>query len=74
MCYNGYSEREVISMSKLERALWETHGVELDPTDVVRLEQNYCEPTIVDVVVVDTITGYKVVFEWFDTRTGVFPY
>ena len=61
-------------MSQLAKALWETHKVELEPTDVVRLEQNYCDPSIVDVVVVDTITGYKMVFECFDTSKGVFPY
>ncbi len=61
-------------MSKLAKALWETHQVELDPTDVVRFEQNYCEPTIVDVVVEDTVTGGVVTFECFDTRAGVFPY
>ena len=61
-------------MSKLEKALWETHQVELESTDVVRLRQNYCEPSIVDVEVEDTITGGVVTFECFDTRTGVFPY
>lgn len=61
-------------MTKLERALFETHGVELEPTDVVRFVQNYCEPAIVDVVVEDTITGGVVTFECFDTRIGVFPY
>jgi hypothetical protein len=61
-------------MVELKRALLETHQVELDPTDVVRLEQNYCEPTIVDVVVEDTITGEMVVFECFDTHKGIFPY
>ena len=61
-------------MDQLAKALWETHKVELDPTDVVRLEQNYCNPAIVDVVVVDTLTGYKVTFECFDTSKGIFPY
>jgi hypothetical protein len=61
-------------MVQLQRALWEAHGVELDPTDVVRFEQNYCEPTIVDVVVEDTISGRVVTFGCFDTRAGVFPY
>ena len=61
-------------MSKLAKALWETHGVELEPTDVVRLRQNYCEPSIVDVEVEDTITGYRMVFECFDTAKGCFPY
>ena len=61
-------------MNQLAKALLETHQVELEPTDIVRLEQNYCDPSIVDVVVVDTITGYKGVFECFDTSRGVFPY
>ncbi len=58
----------------LRDELLKVHGVELDPTDVVRLEQNYCEPTIVDVVVEDTLTGRKCVFEWFDTTKGIFIY
>jgi hypothetical protein len=61
-------------MSKLAKALWETHKVELEPTDVVRFEQNYCEPTIVDVVVEDTIAGEKYTFPCFDTSKGIFPY
>ena len=61
-------------MSKLAKALWETHKVKLEPTDVVHFEQNYCESTIVDVVIEDTITGETLTFECFDTRRGVFPY
>ena len=61
-------------MSKLAKALLETHGVELEPTDVVRLRQNYCGPHIVDVEVEDTITGEVAVFECFDTSIGAFPY
>jgi hypothetical protein len=61
-------------MTKLAKALLETYGVELDPTDRVVLEQNYSEPTIVDVVVTDTLTGHQAVFECFDTATGCFPY
>lgn len=60
--------------STLAKALLETHGVELDSTDVVRLEQNYCEPTIVDVVVEDTRIGKSFRFECYDTRRGCFPY
>ena len=61
-------------MSKLAEALMKTHQVELDPTDVVSFEHNYCEPTIVDVVVKDTYTGKVFTFECFDTHKGVFPY
>ena len=61
-------------MNQLAKALWETHGVELESTDVVRLRQNYCEPSIVDVEVEDTITGEVVTFECFDAHTGTFPY
>ena len=61
-------------MSQLAKALWETHKVELEPTDIVRLEKNYCETSIVDVVVIDTITDYKMVFECFDISKGIFPY
>lgn len=59
--------------STLAKALFETHGVELDPTDVVRLEQNYCEPTIVDVVVIEA-SGQRWFFGGFDTTRGCFPY
>ena len=61
-------------MTNLEKALKNTHNVELDPTDRVTFEHNYCENTMVDVVVTDTLTGYKCVFELFDTTTGCFPY
>lgn len=61
-------------MSKLAKALWETHQVELEPTDVVRLEQNYCCPSIVDVMVIDTIAGEEYTFPCFDTSKGTFPY
>ena len=61
-------------MDKLVKALKETHDVELDSTDVVRLVRNYCEPSIVDVEVEDTITGGVVTFACFDTRLGVFIY
>lgn len=61
-------------MSKLAKALWETHQVELEPTDVVRLEQNYCCPSIVDVVVIDPIAGEEYTFPCFDTSKGIFPY
>lgn len=61
-------------MTQLAIALFETFQVELDCTDIVLLEHNYCELTIVDVVVVDTITGHKFVFEKFDTSKGIFPY
>ena len=61
-------------MPDLAKALWDTFQVELDPTDVVSFEHNYCEPTIVDVVVTDAYTGKVFTFECFDTRTGEFPY
>ena len=61
-------------MTKLQKAIWETHQVELEKTDIVELEQNYCDPAIVDVVVTDTLTGYKMRFECFDTRNNCFPY
>lgn len=61
-------------MSKLAKALMKTHGVELEPTDAVSFEHNYCEPTIVDVVVTDAYTGKVFTFECFDTRRGKFPY
>ena len=61
-------------MNDLAKALWETHQVELEPTDVVRLEQNYCCPSIVDVVVIDPIAGEEYTFPCFDASKGTFPY
>ena len=61
-------------MSKLRKALMETHNVELEPTDIVEFQHNYCGHNIVDVVVTDTKTGKVHIFEMFDTRLGVFPY
>ena len=59
-------------MSKLAKALWETHEVELEPTDRVVLEQNYCGPNIVDVVVTDTLVGKTYVFGLYDTAAQAF--
>jgi hypothetical protein len=60
-------------MVKLAQALLESFGVELEPTDVVLIEQNYCEPTIVDVVIIDGNTKEKTTFGCFDISKGVFP-
>jgi hypothetical protein len=59
---------------KLKLALLETHQVELDPEDKVEFEHNYCEDTLVDVVVTDCYTGKQFTFEWFDTAKGIFLY
>lgn len=59
-------------LNSVAKALWETHQVEVEPTDVIIIEQNYCEPTIVDVVVIDGLTGRKCRFEWFDVSGGYF--
>lgn len=61
-------------MTQLETALFETFQAKLDSTDIILLEHNYCELTIVDVIVIDTITGCRFVFEKFDTSKGIFPY
>ncbi len=61
-------------MSKLAMALLETHQVELESTDVVHFEHNYCGYHVVDVVVFDPLTGYEARFECFDTSLGIFPY
>ena len=58
----------------LAKALKETFDLELDPTDVVTFEHNYCEYTIVDVVITDTKTGERFVGFNFDTKLGIFPY
>lgn len=63
-----------ISYAQLRKALLETHKVELDIGDDVELQQNYCEPTIVDVVVTDHYTGKQFTFHCFDTFRGTFPY
>lgn len=57
----------------LKLALFETFGVELESSDKVTLEQNYCESTIVDVVVTD-VNNKCYTFNCFDTTLGVFPY
>jgi hypothetical protein len=59
---------------KLKLALWETYQVELDPWDRVEFEHNYCEHTLVDVIVTDFHTRKQYVFECFDTAKGIFPY
>lgn len=61
-------------MSKLATALFETHGITLESTDVVTFNHNYCENSIVDVVITDTNTGETVTCECFDTVKGIFPY
>ena len=60
-------------MTKLAQALLESFGAELEPTDVVLFEQNYCETTIVDVVIIDGNTKEKTTFGCFDISKGVFP-
>lgn len=62
-------------MSKrLAEALRESFGVELESTDVVTFNHNYCENTVVDVVITDTKTGEEFTCEMFDTTNGIFPY
>ena len=62
-----------ISYAQLREALLETHKVELDISDKVEFQHNYCEPTIVDVVVTDGYTGKQATFHCFDTFGGTFP-
>jgi hypothetical protein len=57
----------------LKKALFESFGVELESSDKVTLEHNYCEPTIVDVVVTDS-NGKRYSFDCFNTTLGIFPY
>lgn len=57
---------------KLFDALKATFDVEREPTDVVRLEQNYAAPHLFDVVVEDTLTGETHIFPLFDALTGTF--
>ena len=59
---------------ELATALRETFGIELEPTDAVTFEHNYCEYTMVDVIITDTKTGEEFTCELFDTTNGIFPY
>lgn len=59
---------------RLATALRETFGIELLPTDVITFEHNYCEYTMVDVIITDTKTGEEFICELFDTTNGIFPY
>ena len=58
----------------LAEALKKTHDVELEDGDKVEFEHNYCEHTLVDVIVTDINTGEKHTFKAFNTRFGSFPY
>ena len=61
-------------MERLQKALLDTHGVELDPGDQIEIVGGYCSPTIVDILVTDVYTGQVHVFECYDSARGVFPY
>ena len=58
----------------LVKALRDSFGVELESTDEVTFKHNYCEYTVVDVVITDTKTGEIFVGVAFDTKLGIFPY
>ena len=60
--------------NSLRNALLETFGVELEPTDLITFEHNYCGDHIVDVIVTDTKSGTRHKFPMFDTRYGIFPH
>ena len=60
-------------MKKLAKALKETWGVELEPTDEVRFEQNYSACYIADVFVKDK-NGEEYLFDAYDASRGCFPY
>ena len=60
--------------NSLRNALLKDFGVELEPTDLVTFEHNYCGDHIVDVIVTDTKSGTRHEFPMFDTRYGIFPY
>ena len=61
-------------MVQLKKALKRTYDVLLDDGDEIELEHNYCEHTIVDVLITDVNTGEKHTFFAYDTVLGVFPY
>lgn len=60
-------------MTDLTKALKETHGVELEPTDKITFKHNYCSRNIVDVIVTD-VCGHSFQFEAYDCAAGCFPY
>lgn len=60
--------------NSLRDALLETFGVELESTDLITFEHNYCGDNIVDVIVTDTKSGTRHEFPMFDTHYGIFPY
>jgi hypothetical protein len=64
----------VLIMIKLPKALLETYNLVLEPGDIVRLEQNYSEPTIVDIVITNQVTGDEITFVCFDIAEGIFPW
>ena len=60
-------------MTNISKALKETHGVELESTDKVTFEHNYCSHNIVDVIVTD-VSGHSLQFDAYDCAVGCFPY
>ena len=59
---------------KLKLALKETFGIEIEKHDKITLEHNYCNYSIVDVIVIDEQAKTKTVFHAYDTKRCVFPY
>ena len=57
---------------QLKEALKESFMVEIETTDVIMFQHNYCENTIVDVVIIDSRTGKSYCFPLFNTELGFF--
>lgn len=59
---------------KLKKALFKTHGIELESGDTVDFQHNYADYAIVDVIVTDFYTGQQFTLYTYDSRKGIFPY
>ena len=57
----------------LKKALKESFDVELENNDKVTIEHNYCESSIVDIIIVDCNTKEKHIFYAYDMERHSFP-
>ena len=58
----------------MKEALKKTFDIELEENDKIFVEHNYCEHTIVDIIVEDYNTKEKHTFYAYNMETGSFPY
>ena len=74
LCYNKEKTKGIKICLILQWHFLKPTRLNWGPMDRVEFEHNYCEYTLVDVVVTDFYTRKQYVFECFDTRLGIFPY